>query len=77
MLKTERNTKTMGARVLRAFRKWAKINRPSHPVRSGLGVFFEHGQWWAQRTTPAPSGQSMTPRALKTLACSTASASSR
>ena len=50
MLKTERNTPTMGARVLRAFRKWVKHNRPSHPVRSGLVVFFEHGQWWAEMT---------------------------
>ena len=47
MLKTERNTPTMGARILRAFRKWHKINRPSEPNRR-LDTFFEHGQWWAQ-----------------------------
>lgn len=40
MLKTERNTKTMEQRVLRAARK--KLDRKL------LSVFFEHGQWWVE-----------------------------
>jgi hypothetical protein len=51
MLNTERNTPTMGARVLRAFRKWHKTNRPTVPNRTGLDTFFEHGQWFAQELT--------------------------
>jgi len=52
MLKTCRNTKTMEARVLRAFKKWywrgisrQQRRRDRHQFQPG--VFFEHGQWWA------------------------------
>lgn len=42
VLKTERNTQAMQARVLRAFRRWYGT-----PI---LGIHpqadFEHGQWW-------------------------------
>ena len=57
MLKTERNTPTMGARVLRAFRKFAlQHGRPlgrtvtvaggSIVTRPRYNSDFEHGQWW-------------------------------
>lgn len=57
MLKTERNTPTMGARVLRAFQKWARASgrstRRSVTVAGGrietrarYNADFEHGQWW-------------------------------
>ena len=48
MLNTERNTKTMGARVLRAFRQWYKATLPAVRRDFRPDVFFEHGQWWAQ-----------------------------
>ena len=47
MLKTELNTPTMGARALRAFKKWYRANHVSGGT-ARLDVFFEHGQWWAQ-----------------------------
>lgn len=47
MLKTERNTKTMGARVLRAFCAWAKYALCADRKRaSRYNSDFEHGQWW-------------------------------
>jgi hypothetical protein len=57
MLKTERNTPTMGARVLRAFQKWARANGRSTrrtvtvaggriETRARYNADFEHGQWW-------------------------------
>ena len=57
MLKTERNTPTMGARVKRAFRKFAlQHGRPlgrtvtvaggSIVTRPRYNSDFEHGQWW-------------------------------
>lgn len=57
-LKTERNTKTMGARVKRAFRKswlgsvpsvgWVSWRRELVPTskRRRVSADFEHGQWW-------------------------------
>jgi len=42
MLKTERNNKTMGLRVLRAFRKHFAVRARSHSYSAD----FEHGQWW-------------------------------
>jgi len=50
MLNTERNTKTMGARILRAFKKWYRLNGGSSRRTSMCDTFFEHGQWWAQNT---------------------------
>lgn len=44
MLKTEKNTKTMGTRVLRAFRKSGIVRKRIRRTDS----FFEHGQWWVQ-----------------------------
>ena len=54
MLKTERNTPTMGARVKRAFRKSRLNIRACYPPeRKRKGFYrrrvcsnFEHGQWW-------------------------------
>jgi hypothetical protein len=61
MLKTERNTPTMGARVERAFRKSTERYRAYLPEDRGysrrnaagnigkvrrVDSFFEHGQWW-------------------------------
>jgi hypothetical protein len=49
MLKTERNTPTMGARVNRAFRK-SQMNRIVSPLgglfRRRIAPNFEHGQWF-------------------------------
>jgi len=42
MLKTERNTKNMEAKVLTAARKHFK-------QRKGITANFEHGQWWINR----------------------------
>jgi len=44
MLNSQKQTKTMGTRVLRAFRK-------SGIVRKGVrrtDSFYEHGHWWVQ-----------------------------
>jgi hypothetical protein len=50
-LNSERNTKSMEARVLRAFRKWHRKNRVSQPTRGNIAVFFEHGHWWAEEVS--------------------------
>lgn len=57
MLKTEQNTQTMGERVLRSFRKWARhnglsikrtitVNGGRIETRARYNSDFEHGQWW-------------------------------
>src|SRR4030095_1138855 len=51
MLKTEKNTKAMEQRILRAARKTVRF-----PPRKGrLVANFEHGQWWV--TQPLTGAQ--------------------
>lgn len=44
-LKTERETPTMGRRILRAARRAQLVEKPYSP-RGRLAAVFEHWQWW-------------------------------
>lgn len=50
MLKTERNTPTMKAKVLKAFRKMHPTSFGRSASNKSLEAFFEHGQWWIRTT---------------------------